>query len=52
MFSYFLRLNYNYGGKYYFTGSVRRDASSSFARNNRYGTFPVIALLNIAGENF
>lgn len=53
MFSYFLRLNYNYGGKYYFTGSVRRDASSSFARNNRYGTFPAIALAwNIAGENF
>jgi len=53
MFSYFLRLNYNYGGKYYFTGSVRRDASSSFARNNRYGTFPAIALAwNIAGEEF
>lgn len=53
MFSYFLRLNYNYGGKYYFTGSVRRDASSSFARNNRYGTFPALALAwNIAGENF
>lgn len=53
MFSYFLRANYNYGGRYYFTGSVRRDASSSFARNNRYGTFPALALAwNIAGENF
>ena len=53
MFSYFLRLNYNYGGKYYFTGSVRRDASSSFARNNRYGTFPALAVAwNIAGEDF
>lgn len=53
MFSYFLRANYNYGGRYYLTASVRRDASSSFARNNRYGTFPALALAwNIAGEKF
>lgn len=53
MLSYFLRGNYNYRSKYYLTASVRRDASSSFARNNRYGTFPAVAVAwNIAGEDF
>ena len=37
--SYFGRLNYNFQGKYLLSGSVRRDGSSRFGPNNRYGTF-------------
>ena len=36
---YFLRANYDYGGKYYLSGSVRRDGSSAFNAENRWGTF-------------
>jgi TonB-linked SusC/RagA family outer membrane protein len=37
--SYFARANYNFRGKYLLSGSVRRDGSSRFGINNRYGTF-------------
>lgn len=37
--STFGRLNYNYKEKYYVQGSVRRDGSSKFGPQNRYGTF-------------
>ncbi len=37
--SYFSQLNYNLNNKYYFTASIRRDASSRFGANNRWGTF-------------
>jgi len=37
--SYFLRANYDYAGKYYLSGSVRRDGSSVFDAENRWGTF-------------
>ena len=37
--SYFARLNYNFQGKYLVSGSVRRDGSSRFGANKRYGTF-------------
>jgi TonB-linked SusC/RagA family outer membrane protein len=43
-FSYFGRLNYNYMGKYLFEGVVRRDASSRFASQTRWGTFPALSL--------
>ncbi len=36
--SYFGQVNYNYDGKYYFTGSIRRDGSSRF-KNDKWGTF-------------
>lgn len=36
--SYFGQFNYNYGGKYYFTASARRDGSSRF-KNEKWGTF-------------
>lgn len=38
--SLFGRLNYNYGGKYLFTGIIRRDGSSRFGANHKYGVFP------------
>ncbi|WP_417875533.1 SusC/RagA family TonB-linked outer membrane protein [Winogradskyella sediminis] len=36
---YFLRANYNYDDKYYLSASVRRDASSVFDKQSRWGTF-------------
>ncbi len=51
--SYFARLNYIYNGKYILQGVVRRDGSSNFGANNRFGTFPAIsAAWKISGEKF
>jgi len=41
--SAFSRVNYDYKGKYLFTGNIRVDGSSRFGSNNRYGTFPSFA---------
>ncbi|MFY0654584.1 MAG: TonB-dependent receptor, partial [Cyclobacteriaceae bacterium] len=41
---YLGRINYNYDGKYIFAASMRRDASSRFGANNRWGNFPSVAL--------
>jgi len=38
--SAFARLTYNYDEKYLFTGIIRRDGSSRFGPNNKYGYFP------------
>ncbi len=38
--SYFGRLNYEFGSKYYAQVSFRRDGQSSLAMDNRYGNFP------------
>ncbi|AGA76690.1 TonB-linked outer membrane protein, SusC/RagA family [Echinicola vietnamensis DSM 17526] len=40
MLSLLARVNYTYKGKYLVTGTVRRDGSSRFGPNNRWGTFP------------
>lgn len=40
LFSYFGRVQYDYKGKYLLSGTLRRDASSKFGKNNRWGTFP------------
>ncbi|MFT7899643.1 SusC/RagA family TonB-linked outer membrane protein [Tenacibaculum ascidiaceicola] len=37
--SYFGRVNYNYNNKYYLSSSVRRDGSSRFSQDKRWGTF-------------
>ena len=37
--SYFSRLNYNFDNKYYISASARRDGSSVFGRNTRWGNF-------------
>lgn len=44
MFSYLGRFEYGYAGKYFATATVRRDASSKFGANYRWGTFPSLAL--------
>jgi len=41
---YLGRLNYNFDSKYIFSASIRRDASSRFGENNRWGTFPSASL--------
>jgi len=47
------RLNYGYDSRYMATFTVRRDGSSVFGINNKYGTFPVAALAwNIHNESF
>lgn len=47
------RLNYSYDSRYLFTFTVRRDGSSVFGDDNKYGVFPSVALgWNIARENF
>lgn len=38
--SLFARLNYNYAEKYLFTGIIRRDGSSNFGPNYKFGIFP------------
>ena len=38
--SLFSRLNYDYDEKYLFTGIIRRDGSTNFGSNNKYGYFP------------
>lgn len=40
LISFFGRLNYSFRDKYIFTGTVRRDGSSVFGKNNKWGTFP------------
>jgi TonB-dependent starch-binding outer membrane protein SusC len=40
MISYLARLNYNYKGKYYLGATIRRDGSSRFGANNKWGNFP------------
>ncbi len=41
--SYFGRVNYDYMGKYLLEGVIRRDASSRFSKDNRWGTFPAFS---------
>lgn len=44
LLSYMARVNYEYDNKYLLTATVRRDGSSRFGRNNRWGTFPSVSL--------
>jgi len=50
LISYFSRLNYNFNDKYYLQGSLRRDGSSVFGINNRWGYFPSVGLSWRAGQ--
>lgn len=40
LISFFGRLNYSFKGKYLLTGTIRRDGSSRFSEDNRWGWFP------------
>ena len=51
--SYFGRVSYNYGERYMAEVTVRRDASSRFGDNNKWGTFPSASIgWNIKNESF
>lgn len=43
MIGSFGRVMYNYAGKYYLTGSIRRDGSSKFGQDNKWGVFPSVS---------
>ncbi|MCA6380970.1 MAG: TonB-dependent receptor [Cytophagales bacterium] len=43
LLSQLARLNYTYKDKYLFSASIRRDGSSRFGPNNRYGSFPAVS---------
>ncbi len=44
LLSYYGRLNYSIADKYLLTATIRRDGSSRFAEDTRWGTFPSVAL--------
>lgn len=51
--SQLFRANYNFDSRYLLTFSIRRDGFSAFGKNNKYGTFPSVALgWNIEREKF
>ncbi len=53
LFSIFSRLDYAYNDKYLVGITVRRDGSSRFGANRRYGTFPSVSLgWRLSGEEF
>lgn len=53
MNSYFLSGSYNYADKYFFDANLRRDGSSYFAPDHRWGTFWSLgAMWDLKQENF
>lgn len=53
MASFFGRLQYEYDNRYLMTASIRRDGSSKFGKNKRWGIFPAVSLAyRISNERF
>lgn len=53
LISYYGRVNYSLASKYMLTATMRRDGSSRFSEDNRWGTFPSVALAwRISNESF
>lgn len=53
LISFFGRAIYSYDSKYFLTATIRRDGSSRFGVNNKWGWFPSASFKwNIAGEDF
>lgn len=53
LLSFFGKADYNYNGRYYISGTVRRDGSSRLGPDNRWGTFPAFSLgWRISDESF
>ena len=51
--SLFARVSYNYDERYMFQGTIRRDGSSRFGPNHKYGTFPSFSVgWNLMNEAF
>lgn len=52
-YSLFGQVEYNFNERYYLTGVVRRDGSSRFGANSRYGVFPAFsAAWRVSSESF
>jgi iron complex outermembrane receptor protein len=53
LISYYGRLNYTLASRYMVTATIRKDGTSRFSENNRWGTFPSVALAwRISEESF
>jgi TonB-linked SusC/RagA family outer membrane protein len=53
MISYLARAQYNYLNRYFFTAAIRRDGSSRFGANSRWGYFPSVSgAWVVSDENF
>ncbi|SEA46125.1 TonB-linked outer membrane protein, SusC/RagA family [Arachidicoccus rhizosphaerae] len=53
LYSLFARADYDYADKYLLSATIRRDGSSNFGPNHRYGNFPAASLAwRISNENF
>jgi TonB-linked SusC/RagA family outer membrane protein len=53
LLSWFGQVGYSFKSRYVFSAAVRRDGSSRFGKNNRWGTFPSVSLAwNISNEPF
>lgn len=53
LIAFFGRVNYDYKGKYLLTLSYRREGSSKFGANNKWGNFPAVSAgWRISQENF
>ncbi len=51
--SLFARAQFSFGDRFILMGTVRRDGSSKFGANNKYGVFPAVSgAWNISNENF
>jgi TonB-linked SusC/RagA family outer membrane protein len=53
LIGFFGRIQYNYNSKYYVSGSLRRDGSTKFGDNKKWGWFPTVSAgWNIEKESF
>lgn len=53
LIGFFGRVQYNYNSKYYLSASIRRDGSTKFGENNKWGWFPTAAIgWNMQEESF
>ncbi|HWV68145.1 SusC/RagA family TonB-linked outer membrane protein, partial [Chitinophaga sp.] len=53
LLSYFGKVNYSYDNKYLASVTLRRDGSSRFGKENRFGMFPAVSLgWRVSEENF
>lgn len=53
LLSYYGRVNFTLADKYMVTATIRRDGSSRFSEDNRWGSFPSVALAwRLSGEDF
>lgn len=53
LIAFFGRVNYNFDSKYYLSASLRREGSSKFGKNNKWGNFPAVsAAWRMSQEDF